>query len=121
MSSLSSKLLPKLSGVVCGRIVLEFGFFLRCYVGGVKGGDKKMKFEKKDGSLEGFDRSKIASGISAAGAEEAAEQIAAQVEEWAKEAASDDTVTWSAVREKVLELLRASNPEAATNFEEYKK
>ncbi len=80
-----------------------------------------MKFEKKDGTLQDFDRGKIASGVSAAGAPEQAEQIATQVEEWAKEVASDDTVTWSAIKEKVLELLRASNPEAAANFEEYEK
>lgn len=80
-----------------------------------------MKFEKKDGTLQDFDRGKIVSGVSAAGAPEQAEEIAAQVEGWAKDTAVDDIVTWLAVREKVLELLRASNPEAAANFEEYKK
>ncbi|MBM4401830.1 MAG: hypothetical protein FJ044_01135 [Candidatus Cloacimonetes bacterium] len=80
-----------------------------------------MKIEKRDGRVEDFDRSKIVAGVSAAGEEEKAEEIAAQVEEWAKDAAVGDTIGWSAIREKVLELLRVSNPEAAARFEEYKK
>lgn len=80
-----------------------------------------MQIQKKDGSLQNFDASKVSRGIISAGVnEEEAGTITAQVEAWAQNAAVDDKVSWSTIKDKVLELLRASNPEAATRFEEYK-
>jgi len=77
---------------------------------------------KKDGSLEDFDRNKVSSGAVKSGASSAeAESIAAQVETWAQSAAVDGVVKSSDIRAKVLELLRAVNPEAADNFAAYKK
>lgn len=81
-----------------------------------------MQVEKKDGSLEEFDRQKISRGVVAAGLdEEGAESLASGVEVWAGEAAGGDVISSLEVRDKVLELLREQDPEAAARFEEYKK
>jgi len=80
------------------------------------------KVQKRDGKLEGFDRSKISNGVVKSGATpEQAEKIASQVEVWAQVAAVDGVIKSSDVRPKVLELLRSANPEAADNFEAYRK
>ncbi len=81
-----------------------------------------MQVKKKDGRLENFDRGKISRGIVAAGAsQETAEAIATEVENWTGGAATDETITTAEVRGKVLELLRAQDPAAATSFEQYRK
>jgi len=81
-----------------------------------------IKMEKKDGRLEDFDRNKISGGVAKSGASPAeAESIANQIETWAQSAAVDGVVKSSAIRTKVLELLRSVNPEAAATFEAYKK
>ena len=81
-----------------------------------------MQVRKRDGRLEEFDRGKIYSGVVAAGlSEDGAESLASEVETWASTAAEEGVVSVFKVRDKVLELLRARDPEAAINFEEYKK
>ncbi len=81
-----------------------------------------MQVKKKDGRLENFDRGKISRGIVAAGAsQEIAEAIATEVENWAAGAATDETIAAVEMRNKVLELLRAQDPTAATSFEQYQK
>lgn len=81
-----------------------------------------MQVQKKDGSLEEFDRSKVSGGVVKAGATlDQAETIATQVEAWARESAVDGIIRANEVRTKVLELLRATNPEAGATFEAYKK
>lgn len=80
-----------------------------------------IKVEKKDGRLEDFDRNKVSNGIVKSGASAAeAESIADQIETWAQSAAMAGVVKSSAIRTKVLELLRSVNPEAAAAFEAYK-
>ncbi len=81
-----------------------------------------MQVKKKDGRLEDFDRGKISRGIVASGAsQETADAIATEVENWAAGAATDETIAAAEIRNKVLELLRAQDPAAATNFEQYQK
>lgn len=81
-----------------------------------------MQVQKRDGSLEEFDRSKISGGVVKAGTTpDQAESITTQVETWAQGAAVDGVVMASGIRMKVLELLRTVNPEAAAVFEAYKK
>lgn len=81
-----------------------------------------IKVEKKDGRLEGFDRNKINKGIVKSGASPTeAETIANQIETWAQSAVVDGVIKSSAIRTKVLALLRPVNPEAAATFEAYKK
>lgn len=82
----------------------------------------ELKVRKKDGRIEPFDRSKMASGIQKSGASpEEAEKIASQVEAWAQSAAVDGVISTSELRTKVLELLRATNPTVATSFEGFKR
>lgn len=79
-----------------------------------------MQVRKKDGRLEDFDRGKISRGIVAAGASsEIAEAIATEVENWTK--AAGETITTAEIRNRVLELLGAQDPTAATGFEQYQK
>ncbi|MBN2016364.1 hypothetical protein JW766_06075 [Candidatus Dojkabacteria bacterium] len=81
-----------------------------------------LKVEKKDGRLESFDRNKVVSSATKAGASnEQSESIASQIETWAYETAVDSVIKTSSIREKVLELLRPMNPQAATAFETYIK
>lgn len=80
------------------------------------------KVQKKDGSLEDFDRNKIVNGVVKSGAsEEEAEAIAAQIEGWLPGVAVEGAVKAMEVRSKVLELLRLANPTAADAFEGYQK
>ncbi len=82
----------------------------------------KIKVRKRDGSLEPFKREKTIESMEAAGASpEAAESITSEVEEWLIKAATNKIVQSSAIRKRVLELLRPQDPKAALNFERYKK
>lgn len=81
-----------------------------------------IKVEKKDGRMEDFDHNKVSSGIVKSGASPTeAETITNQIETWAQSVAVNGVVKSSAIRTKVLELLRSVNPEAAASFEAYKK
>lgn len=81
-----------------------------------------IKVQKRDEQLEDFDRNKITNGVIRSGATpEQAEDIADQAESWVQAAAVDGVIKSSDIRPKVLDLLRAANPEAAANFEAYKK
>jgi transcriptional regulator NrdR family protein len=80
------------------------------------------KVQKKDGSLQDFDKAKIISGIVRSGATpEEAEQIIVEVETWLPTVVVEEIVSSHAIREKVLETLRAINPTAVSNFENYQK
>lgn len=81
-----------------------------------------IKVEKKDGSLEDFDRNKVSGGLVGAGvSSEDAETIAGQVEVWVQGAVVDGVIKSSELRTKVLELLKPINPEVAAKFESYHK
>lgn len=81
-----------------------------------------FKVQKKDGTLEDFDRSKVVSGvIKAGGTPEDAEKVAVEIEVWLPTVAVDNVVQSSALRVKGLEILQTVNPTAAATFEAYKK
>ena len=81
-----------------------------------------IKVQKKDGRLEDFDRSKVSNGVVKSGASlDQAESIANQTETWAQGAAVNGVISSGDIRAKVLELLRAVNPESATRYETYQK
>ncbi|MFZ5365950.1 MAG: ATP cone domain-containing protein [Patescibacteria group bacterium] len=81
-----------------------------------------LQVQKKDGSLEPFDRNKISAGLLKSGASAAeAESITVQVESWAQGAAQNGIIHSLEIRNKVLELLRGVNPTAAAAFESYQK
>ena len=82
----------------------------------------ELKVRKKDGRIEPFDRGKMAGGIQKSGASpEEVEKIASEVEIWAQSAAVDGVIGSAELKTKLLELLRATNPTAATSFEEFRK
>jgi transcriptional regulator NrdR family protein len=81
-----------------------------------------LKVQKKDGSLEDFDRSKVKNGILSSGAaEEQAENITRQIENWLPSAAPNGVVRALDIKTKLLDLLGEVNPEAKATFENYKK
>ena len=81
-----------------------------------------LKVQKKDGSAEDFDRSKVKNGILSSGAtEEQAESITVQIESWAPTAASNGIIKALDIKTKLLELLGGINPAAKTTFENFKK
>lgn len=83
---------------------------------------KMFKVQKKDGSLEDFDRNKILNGIVKSGAmPEQAESVTKQVESWVQNVVVDGVVKSSDIRTKVLEVLKTVNPQVATSFETYQK
>lgn len=82
---------------------------------------ENLKIRKNDGRMEDFDRNKVIRGVVVSGATaEQAEDIATQVEEWAK-SMPGGVVKSADVRTKVLSILHSVNPTAATAFETYRK
>lgn len=80
------------------------------------------KVQKKDGSLEDFDRSKIINGLIRAGASaEEAEKVAVKIEEWLPTSAMDNVVNSIEIRVKGLEVLKTINPDIAAEFEGFQK
>ena len=81
-----------------------------------------MKVQKKDGSLEDFDKNKIVNGIvKSGGTSEQAANIASQIETWAAGAAVNGVIKALDIRSKLLELLGQVNPVAKASFESYQK
>jgi transcriptional regulator NrdR family protein len=81
-----------------------------------------IKVEKRDGTMEDFDRNKVSGGLVGAGVNsEDAERIAEEVESWIQDAAVNGVIKASEIKNKVLELLRLVNPEIALRFENYHK
>jgi len=81
-----------------------------------------LKVQKRDGSVEDFDREKLKNGIlMSGGTQEQAETIASQIETWATTAASNGVIKALDIRSKLLELLGPVNPAAKTAFENYRK
>ena len=80
-----------------------------------------MNVQKKDGSMEPFDRNKIVMAVTSAGAttQEAAE-VASGVEDWMPMAIALGTVSTNQIRGKVIELLKQLNPTANAVYEVYK-
>ncbi len=81
-----------------------------------------LQVQKKDGTLQPFDRSKISAGVIRSGATpEESENVTAQVEAWAQGAAQNGVIGSTELRAKVLEVLLGVNPTAAAAFESYQK
>ena len=81
-----------------------------------------FKVQKKDGSLQDFDRNKIVNGITkAGGSSQDAEQVAAEIEAWLPTVAVENVVNSSDIKVKGLELLKTINPTIAATFETFQK
>lgn len=82
----------------------------------------ELQVEKKNGRLEAFSQSKVIDGILKSGAtSEQAENVANQVEVWAKSNALNGVIKTIDIRAKVLELLKVADSAAAAVFQTYKK
>lgn len=80
------------------------------------------KVQKKNGSLEDFDRGKIVGGVmKAGGTAEDAEKVAVAIEAWLPTAAVNGIVSSMDIRTKGLEILGSVNPTVAASFESYQK
>jgi transcriptional regulator NrdR family protein len=80
------------------------------------------KVQKKDGSLEDFDKQKIIGGVVKAGASvEDAQKVADAIEAWLPVAAKENVVNSMDIRVKGLEVLKSVNPDVAAQFETFKK
>jgi transcriptional regulator NrdR family protein len=81
-----------------------------------------LQVQKKDGTLQPFDRSKVSAGAMRSGASiEEAENVTGQVEAWARSVAQNGVVNATELRAKVLEVLKTVNPVAGSAFETYQK
>lgn len=81
-----------------------------------------FKVQKKDGSLQDYDRAKVVGGAVKAGASpEEAETVANQIEAWLPTVAAAGVVNSMDIRSKGLEILKTVNPTAAATFESYQK
>jgi hypothetical protein len=81
-----------------------------------------IRVQKKDGRLEDFDRNKVLNGVVKSGASVGeAETITQQIEAWVQTAAVNGMVSSMNLRQKVLEVLKATNPVAGEAFENYRK
>lgn len=81
-----------------------------------------FKVQKRDGSLQDYDRAKIISGlVRSSSTPEEAEKIVVEVETWLPTVAVEGIVSSLDIRSKVLEILRTVNPSAVENFENYQK
>jgi transcriptional regulator NrdR family protein len=80
------------------------------------------KIQKKNGSLEDFDITKITNGLIKAGTTaDEAEKVASEIESWLPTAAVDNVVNSLDIRMKGLDVLKIINPEIAAKFENYQK
>lgn len=80
------------------------------------------KVQKKDGSLEDFDRNKIINVLLSSGAsKEEAEKMASEIEAWLPKAAVNGVVKSTDIRAYGLGILEKLNPTAYSRFISYKK
>lgn len=81
-----------------------------------------FKVQKKDGTLEDFDKQKIVDGVVKAGASpEDGQKVADAIEAWLPTVAKEDVVDSMDIRSKGLEVLKEVNPDVAAQFESFKK
>lgn len=79
------------------------------------------KIQKKDGSLENYDRTKLLlSMIRAQATPDQAEGALSQIESWLIQL-KQESVSTKELHDKVVEVLKAVNPHAAQGYEIYRK
>jgi transcriptional regulator NrdR family protein len=79
------------------------------------------KIQKKDGSLENYDRTKLLlSIIRAQATPDQAEEVLSKIESWLIQS-KEESVSTKEVHDKVVEVLKVLNPHAAQGYEIYRK
>ncbi len=83
---------------------------------------KNLKVEKRGGEIENWNYDKILLSIGKAMIPlERAEKIASQVEEWAKSQAKKGVISSEDLKDKIISLLKESDPISAEAYRVYKK
>ncbi|EKD62988.1 MAG: hypothetical protein ACD_52C00002G0021 [uncultured bacterium] len=78
--------------------------------------------KRDDGSMQPFDRNKVYSSLTAAGANSnEAECLTVLMEHWVTRNVQNEVVKSSDIRGVLIELLKILNPGVAIAFESYKK
>ncbi|MBI3485920.1 hypothetical protein HY025_03140 [Candidatus Daviesbacteria bacterium] len=81
-----------------------------------------LKVQKRDGTLEDFDKRKVVIGVLKAGATNAeAEKLASEIEAYCHNIAIHGAIKSQEIRTRVLETLKTSNPTLGGSFEFYRK
>ena len=82
-----------------------------------------LRVEKRDNSLQDFDRGKIIAGILKSGAtQEQAEEVAGIIDSWILTVVNDKNVVASnTIYDKVLELLKRVNLDASVTYQAFRK
>ena len=82
-----------------------------------------LKVEKRNGSMQDFDRAKIIAGILKSGAtQEQAEEITGIIDSWILTVVNDqDVLASNTIHAKVLELLKRVNPAASVTYQAFRK
>ena len=81
-----------------------------------------LKVVKRDGIVEDWDRDRLLNSIANLGlSTEEAESLTSLIEVWCQRSANDYKIDSLRIREKVIEILCAIHPQAAKEFEYFKK
>ncbi len=90
-------------------------------IGWVKGRDRMVKIEKKGGETEEYTRKKVLLSLIHAGTPpDQAERIAADIESWLG-SQGETIVKSSDVRQRIKDILKRINPQAARGYIIYRK
>ena len=83
---------------------------------------EELKVKKRDGVLEPWSFDKLVASLGKAGIETSkADSIAKELFEWAQGAAENGEITSVAIRDAVIEKLKAEYPVESDNYSAYKK
>lgn len=81
-----------------------------------------FKVQKRDGTLENFDRNKVLIGAIKSGASNAeAESLVLKVESSLQSMAINGVIKSPSIRTQILKFLRDINPKVGSSFEYYRK
>lgn len=80
-----------------------------------------VKVVKRDGSTEEFDKDKLVVSVIKSGlTNEEAEELYVKVENWLG-GVEEESIASTAIRDKVIEIMKEGNPIAAGSYESYLK
>lgn len=81
-----------------------------------------LQVVKREGGQEDWSMDKLLTSITKSGVNmEEAKQVAALVESWAQRSAANGQISWTQIRDKVIQFLKVVDPIAASAYESYKK
>ncbi|MBU0708501.1 hypothetical protein KJ596_01970 [Patescibacteria group bacterium] len=83
----------------------------------------RLQVKKRDGRIENFDRNKLKNSFFAAGHENEkdVENLALEIIAWIQETVKGEHVESQALRDKVVEMLGNTDPEAAERYKTFRR